>query len=198
MSYQANEANKAQATDVAVVTGVSTDSVIGRTVLVYDSLNVPVACGIVVPTHLISATFVPVAGPLKVQGWVSVTAGGAAQKSTMALEWHLSDVDPGCTYGPQGAPNSCGVRIYKSTDCAKQLTPMDHLFNVGTLMEDPWSTVAYTAYSSTAATTTPVTILTGITTAEALGKAVGIHDADGDLVACALLEIGGFSGGFIR
>jgi hypothetical protein len=124
-------------------------------------------------------------GGLVVQGSIGV----GSNDSTQWLTWSLSGVDPLCTaVGEKN--NSCGVHIHKGTTCADATTVGGHYWNANYTPQDPWMVVTYKAAAAVAAAAVqkcPLSVKTGLTFEDIVGRVMVVHDYNGSRVACAVL-----------
>lgn len=101
---------------------------------------------------------------------------------TQSFAYSLEDVDPACANGAGPAGNSCGIHIHAGTTCADNA--LGHYYS-GIITSDPWTAVAYTSISGSTAGV--LTVSTGGTAADVVGRAMIIHDFNGGRIACATL-----------
>jgi len=102
---------------------------------------------------------------------------------SQVISYSLTGVDPLCATGPSSAANSCGVHIHSGSTCTADAG--GHYF-LGTVTTDPWVRVAYTSTEDGSATGS-ISVTTGATASDIMGKALIIHSSTGDRIACARL-----------
>ena len=166
-----------------VVTGLDSQRVAGRTLIVHDKSGARIACAILGTggtAALRAEGFVPYFNNpgFSVSGSVGpMTTSGTTQTFT----YSLVGVDPLCSSGAASAtPNSCGVHIHSGTSCSA-----DALGHYYATPSDPWTTVAYTSTGDAASGT--VSVETGYAGPAVNGRAFVVHAHDGSRIACAIL-----------
>eukprot|EP00666_Eupelagonemidae_sp_cell4sb_P007068 gene7068-biopygen35174 len=117
---------------------------------------------------------------------VSTGAGGA-----LTVDWTAAGLDPVCASAPPpGVGNACGIHIHSGTSCADASLVGGHYY--AGLSSDPWSPIVYTAQADASSTGT-VSVVSGYTLDDVVGRAMVIHDATGARIGCG--TIGGTPSG---
>lgn len=124
-------------------------------------------------------------GSLNVEGILTIYPEIGPDKSAMLGAGHFSGVDPACNMGPntEVSANSCGVHIHVGTSCAEDAG--GHFYNTAA---DPWGEGYYKAESDGTAEV-EFALMPGTSSADITGRAVIVHDYNGDRISCALLEM---------
>ncbi len=123
-------------------------------------------------------------GSVAVAGMVAVTTDG----TTQTLEWSLTGHESYCSLHVKGSEdNSCGIHIHSGTTCASDAG--GHYYDEGTITDDPWATVAYGEYEpgTVGSHSGTASVDTGLSSSALEGRALILHNFDGERIACALL-----------
>lgn len=124
-------------------------------------------------------------GNLNVEGILTIYPEIGPDKSALLGAGHFSGVDPACSSGPNPDvnANSCGIHIHVGTSCGEDAG--GHYYKTDA---DPWS-AGYYATESDGTAEVAFALMPGTSSADITGKAVIVHDYDGDRIGCALLEM---------
>mmetsp|Transcript_41905 Transcript_41905/g.96135 ORF Transcript_41905/g.96135 Transcript_41905/m.96135 type:complete len:343 (+) Transcript_41905:68-1096(+) len=133
-----------------------------------------------------ASAFVPYpgyAGNLSVAGTVLLLDAVDGQM----MFFHLTGVDTACT-APTNDANSCGVHIHEGMTCETASDIGGHYWSSTFVADDPWATVVYaTATGESTTMGAGITVGTGVSNSDNLGRAFVVHDSSGARVACATL-----------
>jgi len=182
------------ATGKTIVTGRQNYDLLGKSVSLHNRQGDFMACGNVGPISLKINGMVPFYnyhGPNNfVQGSVLLNAvRGADYAAKQVVRYKFSYVDFRCHQGAAaGVANSCGVSIYTGKSCSED--PGQHFWNVSYYNEDPWTPVSYKTISGEIGVGTvqqTSEVLTGLDMAEMIGRALVVHDFDGQGISCGIL-----------
>ena len=119
-----------------------------------------------------------------VAGTVTVTTTG----TTQTLDFSLTGLDNYCAISHTPTdPNGCGIHIHSGTTCAGDAG--GHYYDEGTTTDDPWVGIRYGGYGTVAGEDSDTTpgVDTGLLSSDLEGRALIVHNFDGDRIACALL-----------
>merc|ERR1712166_1566544 len=162
--------------------GLSMCDVTGHVVVVHDSSNIKIGCGVCYESCTASIKAYPSTSDGKyssVAGDVSVSTDGdvyltGASPSRLKVGYSLTGVEPGL------AP---GLHIHTGTTCADADYVSGHFYSSDA---DPWLTLTSAAdYSG--ATSGNFQVIPGLALSDVVGHAVVVHDASGR-IGCGICE----------
>ena len=134
---------------------------------------------------LTATNFVPYysyVGDLAVSGTIGPMI---TNDTTQTFYYALTGVDTLCTSGANASiANSCGIHVHEGTTCTDDA--LGHYFT-GSVTEDPWGAVSYTASSDGTVSSGMVSVETGATESDVNGRAFIVHGYDGGRIGCAIL-----------
>jgi len=176
-----------------VVTGRSNHDLLGKAVTVHNRQGDFMACGSIGPMGLKINDMVPFYnyhGPSVVEGSVLLNAvRGANYAAKQVVRYKFSNVDLRCHKGGAAdVANSCGVSIYTGKSCSED--PGQHFWNVSYYNDDPWTPVDYATINGLIGVGTvqrTAEVLTGLDMSELIGRALVVHDFNGQGIACGIL-----------
>lgn len=125
------------------------------------------------------------AGSLVVGGSISVETTGTGNAAAQVLTYDLKGVDSMCgSKDVTGVANACGIHIHKGTACD---TAGGHWWNSAAITDDPWATIMYNGTDGTS--TGSVSVTTGLSVPDVLGRTMVIHDVTGARISCSLIRM---------
>merc|ERR1711988_956112 len=189
VQYDSADGQSQYAAGIEVLTGLGNADILGKAVVVHDSVapGNRIACALITEAQttttttttgatLVATNFVKyfnsdtafqVSGSVSFQPILS-SAGLAGQSVT----WDLADVDPACK---TGSGNQCGIHIHAGTSCTEDA--LGHFWNSTLVPSDPWTSVQYDSADGQSQYAAGIEVLTGLGNADILGKAVVVHDS---------------------
>merc|ERR1719384_1981706 len=150
---EGDASNELKGTD-AIVTGLSSNSILGHVMVVHDSTGGRIACGVIQSTPSVDAAeFTPYPGSntrFEVAGKVTAFTQGIGAQAGQTLEWALTGVDDRCGeawhMSKNAKPaNACGIHIHSGTSCEAADQVGGHFYDSNLIESDPWKTIEYVA-----------------------------------------------------
>lgn len=195
--YNSTNGMATSETGELVVMGLPTSDLVGRAVIVHNSVGAGerIACGVlevVAPKPSLSvSSWVRYPGSstsLAVSGTVTIRQLPAVEP-TISVTWSLGGTDDKCLIS-NASGNVCGIHVHEGTSCDTHDGIGGHYYNKLHLDSDPWTAVRYSSTGGKSKLADGVQVPTGLARSSLVGHTVVVHSSEGagERIACGTLS----------